>query len=155
MRKTRRLPTIKRAQGMDDNRGFKGMRARIKELLKFSLVGGMNTLVDFGVFALLTGLVRLEPTVSHVLSYSCGVVNSYFFNRRWTFKMRNKSSLREVVRFVVVNLLSLGLSTLVINYLVEGGPSLNEYLGKLIATLSALAVNFTGSRLFVFKRSDN
>lgn len=133
---------------------FKALRARIHEFFKFSIVGVINTLVDFGLFTFLTGLVKLDPTLSHVLSYSCGVANSYFFNRRWTFKMQNKSNLPEIIKFVTVNLLSLGVSTLAINYLVKGSPSLNEYLAKLIATLSALAVNFIGSRLFVFKSND-
>ncbi len=133
------------------NNGFKALKARLQEIIKFSIVGVMNTLVDFGVFALLTGLARLEPTVSHVISYSCGVINSYFFNRRWTFRVRTKEGLPEMLKFAAVNLVSLGISSLVFRALVAGSLQLNEYIGKLAATLCAMAINFLGSKLLVFR----
>ncbi len=121
------------------------------QLIKFGLVGFLNTAVDFGVFTLLTAVVGLGSTISHIISYTCGVLNSYFINRTWTFKQSSKSNPMEFLKFLLVNMASLGLSTLVLNYL-ETGANLSVYLAKAVATICSMAINFVGSKLLVFKK---
>jgi putative flippase GtrA len=121
------------------------------QLIKFGLVGFLNTAVDFAIFTLLTAAAGLGSTISHIISYTCGVLNSYFFNRTWTFKLKSKVHLMEFFMFLLVNLASLGLSTLVLNYL-ETGANLSLYLAKAGATICSMAINFVGSKLLVFKK---
>ena len=56
------------------------------QFIKFNVVGIMNTAVDFGVFMILNHYLGLIYAVSQVISYSCGMVNSYFLNKFWTFQ---------------------------------------------------------------------
>ncbi|HHY81748.1 MAG TPA: GtrA family protein [Clostridiales bacterium] len=127
------------------------MKKKIEfQLIKFGLIGLLNTAVDFGVFTLLTMTFRMDSTVSHIISYSCGVINSYFFNRSWTFKLKGKSHPVEFIKFVLVNLVSLGLSSLTLQYL-ETKAGFSVYLAKLGAIFCSLAINFAGSKLIVFK----
>jgi putative flippase GtrA len=129
------------------------MKKRIDiQIVKFGLIGFLNTAIDFGMFALLTMAAGLEPVFSHIVSYSCGVLNSYFFNRTWTFQRREKGNAAEFLKFAFVNLISLGVSSLVL-YLLEYKAGFNLYLSKLGATICSLAVNFIGSKLIVFKES--
>ena len=87
------------------------MKKRIEiQLVKFGLVGLLNTAIDLGVFTLLTAAVRLDSVISHVISYSCGVINSYYWNRTWTFQKKGKFHPAEFLKFVLVNLVSLGAS---------------------------------------------
>jgi len=120
------------------------------QIIRFGLVGLLNTAVDFGVFTLLTAAVGMGYAISHVISYSCGVINSYFINRFWTFKQKGKGHPLEFVKFVLVNLVSLGLSSLVL-MLLEERAGFSVYLAKLGAIFCSMAVNFAGSKLFVFK----
>ena len=58
------------------------LRSLIKKLLQFRFVrfcitGGLNTLVDFIVFFLLTGSLKWPVIPSQVISYSAGILNSY------------------------------------------------------------------------------
>ncbi len=124
------------------------------QFIKFNLVGILNTLVDIGVFALLTAL-GLNRYVAQVISYSCGVLNSYLFNTLWTFRSEKHRTAKEFFLFVCVNLVSLGVSLGMIyvaeNYLnIEG-----TLMQKLIATPVAMAVNFIGNKLFVFKKTED
>ena len=57
----------------------------------------------------------------------------------------------ELIKFFLVNLVSLGLSTLLLNYL-ETGANLSVYLAKAGATICSMAINFIGSKLLVFKK---
>jgi len=51
----------------------------------------MNTVVDFAVFALLAA-GGLSVLLAQWLAYGCGVLNSYLWNRRWTFRVKGKRS---------------------------------------------------------------
>jgi len=127
------------------------MRNRIQlQIIKFGLVGLLNTAVDFGVFAFLTVVFRLDSIISHVISYSCGVINSFYFNRIWTFQKKGGGYSVEFIKFLIVNLISLGTSTLVLNSL-ETQAGLSPYIAKIGAVICSMAINFAGSKFVVFK----
>ena len=121
-------------------------------IIKFGLVGVANTAVDWIVFFILNTLFSLPAALCQPFSYACGVVTSYLGNKFFTFKSKNKITVAETVKFIVVNLLSLGASTLVI-YLFTNMLLWNGYIAKIPATIIAMSVNFIGSRFFVFAQS--
>lgn len=126
-------------------------KPKIVQFLRFCAVGLGNTAVDFSAFYLLM-LGGLPYLVAQVLSYSAGVANSFILNRKWTFRMRRKANVMEVVKFVIVN----GLSLLVASgllFILRDTHHLDLWLSKLIATGGGLIVNFMGSRLWVFTES--
>lgn len=120
------------------------------QLIRFALVGILNTAIDFGLFSLLALGFHGNPVVSHVVSYSCGVLNSYFFNRRWTFQRKETAHAAEFAQFVLVNLISLGASSLVL-YLLEEQAGLHIFISKAGATLCSMMINFIGSKMLVFR----
>lgn len=136
------------------------------QLVKFAIVGVLNTLVDFAVFQTLNLLLGWVY-VAQIFGYTCGIVNSYLWNSNWTFREQRTRSLREMMLFLVVNLISLGVSLGVIWLCREVFGVTNEWaatwmpdllsgfvkgdtIAKLIATCVAIVVNFVGNRLFVF-----
>ncbi len=121
-----------------------------RQLIRFALVGILNTAIDFGVFSLLALIFRINPVASHIVSYSCGVLNSYFFNRRWTFQRKETAHAAEFAQFVLVNLISLGVSSLVL-YLLEEQAGLHIFVSKAGATLCSMVINFIGSKILVFR----
>jgi len=133
------------------------------EFLRFSVVGGINTGIDFGVFAVLFAWgVPLLP--AHTLSYFCGIINSYMLNRKWTFKDKpSKPSLaqsesestnqpvRQMLQFMVLNIFTLAVTygLLVWFHYNWGWPML---VSRLVAVVASLTINFAGSRLWVFRQ---
>jgi|UniRef100_A0A7V3YIC5 putative flippase GtrA len=117
---------------------------------KFSLVGVLNTAIDFGVFMVLHGKMGLWYPVSQVISYSCGMTNSYLLNKFWTFKSRRRVHFIEVAKFVLVNLAALGIA-LGLLVLFRGKYAFGPAESKVLATLGSLSVNFLGNRLWVFR----
>jgi putative flippase GtrA len=66
------------------------MKSRIAELLpliRFGMVGLVNTGVDYILFMLLAW-GGVPVMVAQIISYSCGTVNSYILNSQWTFRKR-------------------------------------------------------------------
>lgn len=136
------------------------------QLVKFAIVGVLNTLVDFAVFQTLNLLLGWVYA-AQVFGYTCGIVNSYLWNSNWTFREQRTRSLREILLFLLVNIASLGVSLGVIWLCREMFGVTNEWaaswmpdmlsgfikgdtIAKLIATCVAIVVNFVGNRVFVF-----
>jgi len=125
-----------------------GNKCRAVRFLRFCTVGLGNTAVDFTAFFLLT-LGGVPYLLAQVLSYAAGVVNSFFLNRKWTFRVTGKANVMEVARFVIVNGLSLLVSTGLL-FILHDVDYPGLWFGKLVATGGGTVVNFMGSRLWVF-----
>lgn len=151
---------------MEHNKRMETKKA-IVQFLKFNVVGVLNTLVDFLVFQALNLLLGWTY-IAQVISYSCGIINSYLWNSNWTFKEQRTKSAKEMLLFLGVNLVSLGVSLGVIwlcknvfgitDAWVSGwmphwlaGFVQGDTVCKLIATACSIIVNYVGNKLFVFK----
>lgn len=120
----------------------------IGEFVKFALVGVLNTGIDVAAFFLLTWM-GVPYVAAQVVSYSSGAANSYLLNKLWTFRSCGLSY-AEIVRFVIVNLVSLGISVVSLTFLYDtAGLGLASAKGG--ATVCALAANFLGNKLWVFR----
>lgn len=126
-------------------------RTGAAQFLRFCMVGVANTLVDLTAFFGLT-LGGIPYLPAQALSYSAGVANSFFFNRKWTFRVTRQASVPEVIKFVIVNGLSLSLSSGLL-YVLHDVTHLQLWLSKFSATGGGMVVNFLGSRLWVFTES--
>lgn len=126
----------------------------LKQFIKFNIVGILNTLVDLGVFALMTGPAHLGDTLAKTISYSCGVLNSYLWNSNWTFKSERKRTPREVLLFLLVNLVSYGASIAILYACREWLHIGNSTVRNLIATPISVVINFVGNKLFVFRKEE-
>lgn len=124
------------------------MGKNMVQLIKFGLVGGVNTAIDFGMFTLLswTGIPYL---IAQCLSFLCGNLNSYFMNRKWTFQRTRGGSRGEGLKFMSISLLSLLLTSSLL-VLIHQYLQLPLLLSKLLSAAVGMIVNFGGSRLWVF-----
>ncbi len=125
------------------------------QVIKFNIVGVLNTLVDISVFSLLTHLFTLAVLPANAISYSCGLLNSYIWNKRWTFKQTNsigQNVSREIFSFLIVNIITFGLNTGLIQ-LCTNFIGLSAWLSKIIATIITLAANYIGYSRLVFRPS--
>lgn len=136
---------------MSGEKGKKELKDNVVQLVKYNIVGVINTLVDFLVYQLLTYL-GMKYAIAQCISYSCGVLNSYFFNSRWTFKRDGGSGKREFIYFAAVNLASMGLSVLLLKACYEVLNIHSNIISKAIVTPIVMLVNFFGSKLLVFKK---
>lgn len=142
------------------------VRQTAGQFLKFAVVGVLNTLVDFAMFQALNLLLGWVYA-AQVTGFTCGVINSYLWNSNWTFRKERTKSFREMSLFLLVNLLSLGVSLGVMwlcrevfgvtNTWAAGwmptalsGFVKGDTIAKLIATCFSIVVNYVGNKLLVF-----
>lgn len=130
---------------------------------RFLLVGVVNTLVGYGVmFGLynLAGLHRLGGLgywLSSAANYVVGSIVSFFLNKHFTFRNREKGAgvvLRFVINISVCYLLAYGLAKPAVTWAL-GGMGLSQQLQGNLTMLAGsglfVVLNYLGQRFFAFK----
>ena len=128
---------------------FEWLQARLKfgRFGRFAVVGALGTSLDMGLLLLLS-VAGLPTLPANILSYSVGIANNYYWNRRWTFPTRQwKDWVPQLAQFVVVSLIGLGLNSLIVVWLENG---LGLLAAKLVATGAVLIWNFSANCLWTF-----
>lgn len=131
-----------------------------QQLVRFGLVGGTNTAIDFGLLFVLKAL-GLPVISANIISTSLAFCFSFFANKKYTFQTTGTNVRRELGLFVVVTLFGLWvLQTIVIMtvtaLLDQSGLSDDIILlaAKLIATIVSLVWNYLLYSKLVFKKTD-
>lgn len=122
--------------------------AAVRRWLKFGLVGGANTAVDFGAFALLA-LAGVPYLAAQGVSCFCGMLNGYRMNRGWTFRDRARTR-GAFLRYAAVSLAALALTEAAL-YVASDRWRWPVLAGKLAATGLGWIVNYAGSSRWAFR----
>ena len=87
-------------------------RKEFERFVKFSAVGALGTVIDFGMLNLLVQLAGFPKVLANVCSFSTAVVSNYIWNRVWVYpETRQESLVRQFGQFLAVNVVGLGLNT--------------------------------------------
>jgi putative flippase GtrA len=128
----------------------------VQEALKFGIVGGVNTVINYGVFNALALTVFSDGQLkATVIATTIAAITSYLMNRHWTYRDRPKSAMRrEYMLFFLFNgiglLIELGVLALAKYGLgITGLLALNG--AKTGGVLLGTAFRFWSYRTFVFQ----
>jgi putative flippase GtrA len=139
---------------------LKKLIKKFAEQIRFVIVGGLNTVIDFGILFTLVAL-GLPAIASNFVSTSVAMVFSFFVNKSYTFKDNKKSTGKHVVYFLVITIFGLWVIqpviiesvTLLLQPLLKTG-FLVLFIGKGLATVASLTWNYLMYRKFVFVKSN-
>ncbi len=150
----------------------------IWQVAKFGVIGVLNTLVDWGVLTALIlffrGRYAIESnsaaiaigvfaisfyTIYKSISFIIAVVNSYYWNKYWTFATGVVSKTKsEFIQFFLVSVvgffINVGLSSYVFKSIAPiAGMNSDQWglMGAAIGSVAGLAWNFVGYKFIVFK----
>lgn len=145
---------------------------------KFGVIGVLNTLVDWGVLALLfavgsrwlgvgsedvlasVGAMTIAAyTVYKAISFIIANVNSYYWNKYWTFATGVAQKTKaEFLQFFAVSLIGFVLNVGIASYVFKviapvAGMNPDQWglVGAAIGSVVGLAWNFVGYKFIVFK----
>ena len=119
----------------------------MNKLLKFGLVGVVNTTISVLCYILLVKL-GISYILSNIISYILGILNSYYWNKKWVFNYQN-SKTPVFIKFVAVNLVVLGISTFSLFQFVQV-LGLNQYIAQIFSTGIGMIVNFISNKNWTF-----
>ncbi len=137
----------------------------IWQLVRFGLVGCANTTIDL---LALNCLLWLWPTqgiaglvLFNTIAYACGALNSFLFNRYWTFRCTGHPQAREAARFLLLILAAIACNNLLLWLMsqvllpVHLHPTLWTNSSKVVATGGTILASYLGMRLWVFVQSSH
>ena len=130
--------------------------------LRFAIVGGVNTALDFSILFILTMLFNIPKELANFISTSVSFLFSFFANKKYTFKSTSKNLKRQFLLFTIVTLFGLWvIQTIIITAITPVFTNLGVnkpaalLISKLIATAASLIWNYTLYSRVVFKKSKN
>ena len=126
------------------------------KVLRFILVGVINTLVGTAIMFGLYNLAHCSYWVSSASNYILTSILSFFLNKFFTFQNKEKS-IGQVVRFAVniavCYLLAYGIAKPLCLYLLSGVvTSVRDNVSMFVGMCLFTAFNYCGQRFFAFKK---
>ena len=121
-------------------------------LLKFALVGGTNTLLDFVVYGILANAAGLPAIAANTISTSICMVISFFLNYQFVWESK-KSRLETAPRFLLMSLFSAWVVQNGIIWLVTsiaGDGEVINLAAKILGIVGGTVSNYFGYKL-IFK----
>lgn len=82
------------------------------EILKFIIVGGINTLNYYVVYLLLLKLLHIEYMISHITGFIVAFVISYYLNCYFVYRV--KPTWRKFISFPITQLVNVSLQTVLL-----------------------------------------
>jgi putative flippase GtrA len=127
------------------------MKDFLKQLLRFGLVGVVNTLIGLLIIYAIMFLFGAGLAIANFIGYTFGFVVSFILNRIWTFQ--DRQSIRQVLpRYLLVACASYLLNLAVV-LLVDSKFNFNGYLIQLLGIMTYTVCMFLGCRYLVFSVS--
>ncbi len=116
------------------------------QAVRFATVGVSNTVIDFIFFMLVQSFIGV--VAAQFVGYGAGTLNSYLWNRRWTFGQSTGWDIREMIRFLLVNIAVAMITAFAISLVPNYIP---VWIAKIVVTILGLGINYTVSKLWVFR----
>lgn len=119
------------------------------QFVKFGLVGVSNTIITALVIWLLLKVLGVSDLPANISGYIAGLINSFIWNRRWTFESKSKvkdTVFKFILTFVISYLLQLGVLYVLLHYL-----PVDAYWCHLLAMVVYTLVNFILNKFYTFK----
>lgn len=116
--------------------------------IRFLFVGGLNTMVGYGLYALFL-YIGVNYLIANTLSTIIGIFHSYFWNRYFTFKSKNKA-FKEITKFVSVYAVSYLICTCTL-FIFKDKLNINAYVAGLLNIVINTLISYFGHKYISFR----
>ncbi len=128
---------------------------------KFAATGTLNSFIDLAILNIFLIATNISAgflfIVFKAIAFLGGVINSYFWNKFWTFESRGAVTISETVRFFALTLIgafiNTGVAYVIVTY-IHRFSFLNANgwanIAAVIAIFATMAWNFVTYKIFVF-----
>ena len=122
---------------------------RNQQLIKYSIIGCCCAGLDFIIYWLLVHIVKIPYLYANIISVHSGIFTSFFLNRHFTFKIKNRTLLR-FFSFYLTGIIGLLISSVLLILLIEK-IGLNEYVSKAFTIIVVALIQFMLNKYISFR----
>lgn len=133
------------------------MKEKFIEFIKFSIIGGIMTVLSLLLFYFFIELLNVEYLVSNILSYTIAVILSFFLNSKFTFNVSDqnfKVKSVKIFKYTVMKLVMLLLDSILLFVLVDL-LKFNVYFSKILLTIVLFLFTYSISKIIIEKGERN
>lgn len=128
---------------------------KYEELINYLIIGVLTTVVSLATYYLLTLTVlnasnAIYLQIANIIAWLVSVTFAYFTNRRFVFKVQNKSNIHEGINFYLSRISTL-LIDMIIMYIFVSLLKFDNRIMKLITQIVIIILNYVLSKFIVFK----
>ncbi len=127
------------------------MKKRPSEFAYYFVVGGLATLIDWGLYAVCFTWLQMQYIAALVVSMSIAGCFHYVANKRLTFRCDSRALHIQVPVYVAVALAGIGLSAVLLSIQVSG-LGINALIARPLTTLLMLLPNYFMHKYMTFNR---
>ncbi|HHQ6731671.1 TPA: flippase GtxA [Staphylococcus aureus] len=113
------------------------------EILKFIIVGGINTLNYYVVYLLLLKLLHIEYMISHITGFIVAFVISYYLNCYFVYRV--KPTWRKFISFPITQIVNVSIQTVLL-YVFVSWLNLTAEIAPFAGLIITIPVTFILSK---------
>ena len=123
----------------------------LMQIIKFVIVGGIATIIDFVVLIILKEIFGMKPVFANIISFTVSVIYNYIASIKWVFDVdKDQNKKKQFIIFVVLSIIGLGINTIII-WLCDDVLGIYYLIGKILATGIVMVFNFITRKIFLEK----
>ena len=119
------------------------------QLVKFCTVGASGYVVNLSVFALCVEVLDVHHLAAATVAFVIAVLNNFWWNRYWTFRVRQGHAGFQAARFFTVSIVAFLFAASILELLVSVA-GLPELPAQAISIVAATPLNFIGNKMWSF-----
>ena len=123
------------------------------QFFRYVFVGGIATVVDWGILFLLTDFAHIYHLVSAIIAFIAGLVTNFILSKIFVFKA-NEARVKPVLEFIsyaIIGVIGLGITELIL-FLFTDRMGIHYMISKVIATVVVLAWNYFARKILIYKK---
>ena len=119
------------------------------QIFKFAIVGGIAFIIDYVTLIICKEVFHLNTLISAAIAFTVSVIVNYILSIKWVFDVQKKQTAKEVIIFIVLSVIGLGINELII----YSGECINIHymISKIFATAVVMVYNFITRKIFIEK----
>ena len=125
------------------------MNKLLNKIIKFSIVGGIATIIDFVFLYIFKEFLNFNVILANTLSFIISVTYNYIASITWVFDTnKNKNKKIQFILFIIFSIVGLIINNIILYILTD---KLNIYylISKAVATLIVMIFNFITRKKFL------
>lgn len=129
---------------------FVSLYRKFEHLIKYCCIGCSGACLDFLLYFLLVTYTSCHYQYANILSTSCGILNNFFLNYYFNFKVRDHILIR-LLSFYLVGTLGIVITSAMLYCLIER-LALSPLISKIITIFVVTAVQFLLNNYLTFRK---
>ena len=122
------------------------------QFFRYLFVGGVATVVDWGMLFLFTEFGHIHYLISTILAFVGGLVTNFLLSKQLVFKANEArvSPVMEFLSYAIIGVIGLGITELIM-FLFTSCLDFHYMISKVIATVIVLFWNYMARRYAIYK----